>query len=119
MSYHKFVEKCRNPHKGLRRDTSGRALNRSHRGCFSRKKYFEGVPYTERQRQIIDGTTDRPVAKREVVITISKAESLEEYEVAQNLYEMYGYMFHEVHEGDPTPEEAMKILDDLTPDDLK
>jgi len=28
-------------------------------------------------------------------------------------------MFHEVHEGDPSPEEAAAILDSLTPDDLK
>ena len=31
MAYHKFVEKCRNPHKGLSYNTSARELHRSHR----------------------------------------------------------------------------------------
>lgn len=35
------------------------------------------------------------------------------------MYDMYGYMFHEVHKGDLSPEEADAILDALTPDDLK
>ena len=48
-----------------------------------------------------------------------KFEHFEMFEEAAKMYDMYGYMFHEIHEGDPSPEEADVILDALTPDVLK
>lgn len=118
MAYKGLCRSCRNPHKGMHINTSGRALNSSHRSCFTDRKSYEGVPYSERQNAIISGevVTTR---KQEIVVIMKKAESLEQYDIAEKVYDMYGYMFHEVHEGDPAPEEAAAILDSLTPDDLK
>lgn len=117
MGYHKFVEKCRNPHKGMRRDTSGRALANSHRAaCGNYNRFLK--PLTEKQQALYDGTNPHP-RKRDVVELIQKFEHFEMFDDASKMYDMYGYMFHEVHEGDPTPEEAVAILDALTPDDLK
>ena len=48
-----------------------------------------------------------------------KFEHFEMFEEAAKMYDMYGYMFHEIHESDPSPEEADVILDALTPDVLK
>jgi len=55
----------------------------------------------------------------DVIKTINKLEYYDRYDDAAKVYDLYGYMFHEVHEGDPSPEEAAAILDSLTPDDLK
>lgn len=119
MSFHqKIVRSCRNPHKGMRINTSARALQCSHRSCFTDKKPYEGVPYTERQKAIISGEIIA-TRKQEIVVIMKKAESLEQYDIAEKVYDMYGHMFHEVHEGDPSQKEADAILEALTPDDLK
>ena len=75
-------------------------------------------PLTEKQQALYDGTNPAP-RKRDVVELIMKFEHFEMLDDAAKMYDMYGYMFHEVHPDDPSPEEALKILDDLTPDDLK
>ena len=117
MSYHKFVQKCRNTHKGMRRDTSGRALAVSHRAaCGNNIRFCRAL--TEKQQALYEGTNPSP-RKRDVVELIMKFEHFEMLDDAAKMYDMYGYMFHEVHEGDPSPEEAAAILDALTPDDLK
>jgi len=118
MSYKGFCRSCGNPHKGMRINTSGRALNGSHRSCFTDKKQYEGMPFTERQQRIIAGEVTT-THKREIVVIMKKAESLEQHEIVEKVYDMYGRFFHEIYEGDPTPEEAAAILDALTPDDLK
>ena len=120
MAYRGFRRSCRNPHRGLRIDTSGRALNGSHRSCFTDRKQYEGLPFSKRQELIIAGAaTDTPVKKQEVVIIMKKAESLGRHDVAEKVYELYGSIFREIHSGDPSPEEAAQILEELTPKNLQ
>ena len=116
MAYHKFVTNCRNPHKGLRYDTSARALYKSHRSCF--EPNIPNRELTERQQAIYDGVFPDPT-KRDIVVLIKKFEYYGRYDDVEKIYDMYGYFFHEIHEGDPSLEEAIAILDELTPDDLK
>lgn len=92
----------------------------SHRACFTDKKSYEKLPFTERQIKIINGQpTESPIKRNDVVVVMRKAESLGQYEIAEKVYDLYGHLFHEFHDGDPTQEEAAAILDSLTPDDLK
>lgn len=116
MAYKGFGRMCRNPHKGMRIDTSARALQTSHRSCFGPEPMREAL--TEKQEAILNGTADNP-RKTDVVRLLKKLEYFEKYDEMERIYDIYGYMFHEVHEGDPSPEEALDILDSLTPDDLK
>ena len=92
----------------------------SHRSCFSDRKEYEGIPFTDRQKRIIAGTeTDSKVTKRDIVVIMRKAESLERHDIAERVYDKYGYFFHENHEGDPSLEEAVLILRELTPSNLR
>lgn len=91
----------------------------SHHSCFSNKKLYERCPFTERETKIIAGETVTNFRRLDITKIIRKAESLGQYELAEKVYDMYGYLFHEVHTGDPTVAEALDILDALTPDDLK
>ena len=96
---------------------SNKVFYKSHWGIFK-----EGPPpskLTERQKTLLDGTCSGEIRKRDVVRLLNKLEAHERYEDAARLYDLYGYMFHEVCEGDPTPKEAEEILRRLTPDDLK
>lgn len=118
MSYKGFCTVCRNPHKGMHINTSGRALNGSHRSCFHDGRLFkEG--WSERQQQLIDGTYEGEVRKWDVNTLIKKAEHFEMYELAQQVYEKYSYLFEDSEPDDYTLSEAQNILDELTPDDLK
>ena len=95
------------------------AVYGSHRSCFSDKPDYCGCPFTERQQAIIDGESVTNVRKREVTVIINKAEYIGRYDIAEMVYDAYGGFYHERHLGDPSAEEALKILDSLTPDDLK
>ena len=103
-------------HEGDKRKDS---VYGSHPSCFTDKKHYEGVPFTEREHKIINGEKVANFRKLDITKIIRKAESLGQYDVAEQVYDMYGYLFHEIHSGDPTVEEALDILDALTPDDLK
>lgn len=101
----------------MRRNTSGRALASSHRAACGNYMRFR-KPLTEKQQALYSGANPSP-RKRDVVELIMKFEHFEMFDDAAKMYDMYGYMFHEIHEGDPSPEEAEAILESLTPDDLK
>ena len=116
MAYKGFCRRCGNPHKELRLDTSGRALNSSHRSCFGPEPMNPVL--TEKQNAILNGTAENP-RKTHVVRLINKLEYFERFDDAVKVYDLYGYMFHEIHEGDLSSEEAANILDALTPGDLK
>lgn len=116
MGYHKFVTNCRNPHKSMRRDTSARALHSSHRSCF--EPLLPREELTERQQMLLEGTHPNP-NKAEVGRLLRKFEYYERFDDLKKIYDMYGYLYHEIYEGDPTPKEALEMLAALTPDDLK
>ena len=103
MAHKGFCRQCRNPHKGMRINTSGRALNSSHRSRFGTEPMREAL--TEKQEAILNGTADNP-RKTHVVRLLKKLEYFEKYDDMERIYDLYRYMFHEVHEGDPSPEEA-------------
>ena len=90
----------------------------SHRSCFSDHKFY-GTAFTERQQRIIDGEKVDGLRRLDVSVVINKAEAFGLYDIAEKVYSNYGYFFHEVHPDDPSYEEALSILDSLTPDDLK
>ena len=104
---------------GHERDREHLSLHGSHRSCFTDKKQWVGQPFTERQQRIIDGKYVKNIRKWDIVMIINKAESLGQFDTAEDIYNRFGYFFHEMHPGDPSYEEALSILDDLTPDDLK
>lgn len=91
---------------------------KAHRSAFKDHKEY-GTVYTRRQEAIMHGEHVENLRKTEISRLINKAEYLGDYEIAENLYLMYGYMFHQREEGDPSYSEALAILDELTPDDLK
>jgi len=91
----------------------------SHKSYFSDKPYYYGTPFTEREKVIIAGGKVPNFRRLDITRIMRKAESLGQYELAEKVYDMYGYLFHEVHADDPTVAEALDILDALTPDDLK
>ncbi len=91
-------------------------FNYSHISCF--EPTIPVPELTERQKGIREGTIENP-RKVCIVRLIKKLEYYERFDDAAKVYDNYGYMFHEVHEDDPSPEEAVNNLVGLTPDDLK
>lgn len=96
------------------------SVENSHRSQFTQDKYY-GTVFTERQQAIIDGEFVPHLRKVELIMIINKAEHLELYEIADTVCQLYNYLY-----GDdrpiPTEEElaeAQRIMDELTPDDLK
>ena len=90
----------------------------THRSCFSDKKFYGSV-YTERQLAIIAGEYVPGLQRNHITLIVRKAEQLGDYDTAEHLYELYKDFFRETYPDDPSPEEALDILDSLTPDDLK
>ena len=109
-------KKPRSPRKKTRNPTTARALYISHRSCFGPMPMCEVL--TEKQIAILNGTAKDP-RRTDVSRLINKLEYFERYEDVEMVYDMYGYLFHEVYEDDPSPDDALSILDSLTPDDLK
>jgi len=94
-------------------------LYHSHRSCFTDEKLY-GTVFTPRQQAIIDGEFVPNLKGNEITTIIRKAESLELYDIAESVYEDYYYdYYNDYDEPDYTLEEALDILDSLTPDDLK
>ena len=117
MSFHqKIVRNCRNPHKGLRINTSARALHSSHRSCF--EPFVPKEELTELQQQIYDGVLSNP-RKVDVIKTINKLKYYNRLEEVEKVYSLYGCMFHEIYEMDLTHKESIGILKSLTPEELK
>lgn len=120
MANHSWVYKGRSysridGEKKVRKD----AVYGSHRSCFSDKPDYCGSPFTERQQAIIDGKLVPNVRKREITVIINKAEYIGRLDIAEKVYDAYGGFYHERHPGDPSAEEAVKMLEALTPEDLK
>lgn len=118
MGYRCTCTICKNQHKGLRIKTSGRALYGSHRSCFQDAPQY-GTKWSARQQQIIDGVPVNNLKRNDVTLIMRKAEQLGQIEVAQKVYEQYSYFYSEREPDDMSLEEAQKVLDKLTPDDLK
>ena len=116
MAYHGFVKRIQTSPTG-RKHKNPSYVN-SHRKAFSDGPLY-GTTFTERQQAIIRGDNVPNIRKNEISYIINKAEYLGMYEIAEEMYLRYGYMFHQRESGDPTLTEALEILDKLTPDDLK
>lgn len=117
MSFHqKIVRNCRNPHIGLKYDTSARALYSSHRSCF--EPYVLSEKLTEKQQRILDGKDVSP-RKGLVTVLLRKLRHYGRIDEANELFKRYEYMYREVHKGDLSVDEESKILCELTPDELK
>ena len=117
MSFHqKIVRNCKNPHVGLRYDTSARALHNSHRSCF--EPFVPTGKLTEKQQRILDGEDTNP-RKGQVTVLLRKLRYYDRIDEANELFKRYEFMYREVHKGDLPADEASKILYELTPDELK
>ena len=117
MSFHqKIVKNCKNPHTGLRRETSMRALLASHRSCF--EPFVPAKELTEKQQRILDGEDTNP-RKGQVTVLLRKLRHYGRIDEANELFKRYEYMYREVHKGDLSVDEASKILCELTPEELK
>ena len=86
----KIARSCRNPHKGMRLNTSERALASSHRSACGKYNRF-CKPLTEKRQALYDGTNSSP-RKRDVVELIMKFEHFEMFDDAAKMYDMYGYI---------------------------
>lgn len=116
MAYHKFVRRIQ-PGKSTSGPKADRYIS-SHRSCFDPTPCY-GSTYTERQLAIIRGEAVPGLRVGDVSLVINKAEYLGDYEIAEQLYTMYGDMYHPREKSDPSYDEAIDILDELTPGDLK
>lgn len=117
MSFHqKIVRSCKNPHVGLRRETSMRALLQSHRSCFV--QFVPAEKLTEKQQLLLEGRHPSP-RKNQVTVLLQKLRYYNRLEEAELVFERYKHFYREVGDDDPTLEEALMILRDLTPDELK
>ena len=116
MSYKKYVTNCRNPHVGMRRNTSARALHSSHRSCFD--PFVPPEKLTDNQQLLLEGRHPHP-RRNQVTALLRKLKHYGRLEEAERVFEQYKYFYQEVHKGDPSPVEAVSILEGLTPSDLK
>ena len=117
MSFHqKIVRNCKNPHVGLRRETSMRALLQSHRSCFV--QFVPAEELTEKQQLLLEGKHPSP-RKNQVTVLLQKMRHYNRLEEAELVFEQYKHFYHEVNDDDLALEKALNILRDLTPDELK
>ena len=117
MGYRCSCTVCRNNHKGRKSNLSGRALQGSHRSCFRDKPSY-GTSWSDRQKKIIAGTQDGKIRKNEVTTIIRKAEQLEMFELAQQTYKRYAFLYRQNNTNDYTLDEANEILNSITPNDI-
>ena len=75
--------------------------------------------FTGREKAIIRQRYRYPLTDIDISRLIDKALDYGFYDLAEYIYTIYGDLFHPSVPGEPTEEEALAILDALTPDDLK
>ena len=80
--------------------------------------YVEG--FTNKEWEIINGERAHNIRTTEVTKLINKAEDYGRFDIADKLRDMYEYLYEDPYHINRLPkEEALSILDDLTPDNMK